>query len=624
MADRAELKAADRLELTAKLRPLLLLAGFLLVIATLFWGRALLIPFALAVLLAFVLSPIVIALQHRGLRRSSAVFVVVVLAFSLLGGAGWAITGQLTRLGTELPAYQDTLTRKITALREAGRRTGLNGLRRAYTEVLGEIQKDDGPPPADGKPVPVVVRGELPILQQVVALLQPLARVGLVSVLVVFILIERQELRNRLIRLAGYRRLAVTTKALDEAGSRISRYLLTQSLINVGFGLVLAVGLLLIGVPYALLWGLVVATMRFIPFVGVWVAALFPVVLSLAVFDSWVRAALVIALFAAVEILVNAVAEPVLYSQRAGMSKVALLVAVAFWTWLWGPVGVILATPLTVCLAVAAKYVPVLDVVAMLLSDEPALETSVGYYQRLLAMDPAEATEIVEEHLKTHPRDEVYDRVLVPALNRARHDLARGRVSETEARAIFTGTQEILADFESELIEVTATGITGAQTRDPAPLLSIVGCAALDEGDEAGLIMLRQVLPRGRLALEIISPSLLSSEVLREIERQRPALVCIAAVPPGGLPQARHLSKRLRARLPGLRIVIGRWGLRDGFDEESGSLRAAGADDVGRSLIETRDQLMALIPTLAAAAPVILTEPISPDPILTASTQQPV
>ena len=275
-------------------------------------------------------------------------------------------------------------------------------------------------------------------------LVDALATTGLVVVLAVFMLLERQELRNRVIRLAGFRRIGRTTKALDEAASRISHYLLMQSLVNGIYGLGVGVGLYLLEVPHALLWGFLGAMLRFVPYVGPWIAALGPIALSLAVFSGWTRPGLVAVLFVALELFTNLVLETLLYAGAAGVSAVGLLVAIAFWTWMWGPAGLLMATPLTVCLVVLSRHVPGMQFLATLLGDEPALSADAAYYQRLLAGDRDEATEIVEAHLATSDPETVYDTLMLPALAYARRDASE--LSSQQEQDVLRGTAAILDD----------------------------------------------------------------------------------------------------------------------------------------------------------------------------------
>lgn len=308
--------------------------------AALALARPLLIPIALATLLAFLLSPVVTGLRRWGVARGPAVLLVMLLVFALVGAGGWALSTQVTALGHELPRYTTAIKAKIVEFRRAGQGGVLDRARGAVDEVVGELEKPAPGARTQSPPVPVVVHEEpRSVLAQILAVTESLTTAGLTLLLVVFMLIEQQELRDRVIRLAGYGRITLTTRALDEAGERISRYLLSLSVVNAGMGLVFGLGLLAIGVPFALLWGVVLALARYVPYVGVWPAVALPTALALAVFDGWREPTLVVGIFLALELLANSVIEPVLYSQRAGVSKVALLVAIAFWTWLWGPSG---------------------------------------------------------------------------------------------------------------------------------------------------------------------------------------------------------------------------------------------------------------------------------------------
>jgi hypothetical protein len=435
-----------------------------------------------------------------------------------------------------------------------------------------------------------------PIPLAVGPMVERFAGAGLVIVLVIFMLIQREDLRNRLIRFVGYGRLTFTTRALEEAGQRISRYLLMQTIINSSFGLAVGLALYLIGVPYAVLWGFFAAVLRFIPYVGPFAAAIMPSALSLAVFEGWPWPILVVGIFVALELICNMVLEPLLYSESAGVSGVGLLVAVAFWTWLWGPVGLVLATPLTVCVVVLGKYVPGMDFIGVLISDQPAMESNISYYQRLLAMDQAEAAEIVEDHLKTHPQEQLFDGVLIPALNYARRDRELGRLTEDGEQFVFRATREILEDLNSlkpqsssELSDSSKTTTTDGNSPVILPKVRILGCPAQDEADELALLMFRQLLDCTKYEVEIMSDTMLTAEVVARIGEKSPAMICIAAVPPGGLAQTRYLCKRLRARFPNLKIAVGRWGT---GSEDSNSILLSGADKVGTTMIETCEQMI--------------------------------
>ncbi len=590
------------------------LASFVLVIACLYWGRVVLIPVALAILLTFLLNPIVSMLQRLGLGRTPPVILIVVLAFVLLGGIGWAVTGQLATLANELPQYTSNLKHKIADLRGAGQGGIVEKLQRTVEEILDELHKTDSrrqdSPLAPDSEEPVLVTVQAPsVLWQLPTLLEPLATTGLVLVLVIFMLLKHADLRNRLIALAGYGQMTLATKALDEAGQRISRYLLMQSLINGSFGVAVGLGLFLIGVPYAVLWGFLAAALRFIPYVGPAVSALLPSALSLAVFPGWVQPLMVVGLIVLLELSSNMVMEPLLYGQSAGVSAVALLVAIAFWTWLWGPVGLLLATPLTVCLGVLGKYVPQLKFVGILMGDESPLETHTSYYQRLIAKDDDEAAELVDEYLQTHTLDEVYDDLLLPALTSAKRDRGQDALTDEDVQFVVQATRAIVEDLgvrqsQAATLPADAPELLRGEVRvAPLPPVRIFGCPAHDAVDELALQMFRQLLDPTRSALEIVSPEVLTAEVLSLVEQQRVGLVCIAALPPGALAPTRYLCKRLRVRFPELKIVVGRWGFTGNIQEDRTRMLSAGADEVAMTLRETRSHVMELIPLLSTLEP---------------------
>jgi len=581
-----------------------LLPTVVLIIASLYWAQAVLIPVAISILLTFLLSPVADSLERLGLRRVFSVILIVILAFSFLAAVGWVVTLQLTSVADEIPIYRKNIQQKIADIRGAGKGGALEKVQKTAEEVKKELEKKDEPAKVQPKPREVVVQGQQsstfwPVPLDIAPMFERLASGGLAIVLVIFMLIQREDLRNRVIRLVGYGRLTTTTRALEEASQRISRYLLMQSIINVFFGVTVAIALGLIGLPYALLWGFLAAMLRFIPYVGPWAAAIMPSALSMIVFEGWLWTALVAAVFLVLELINNMILEPLLYGESAGVSEVGLLVAIAFWTWLWGPVGLILATPLTVCVVVLSKYVPQLDFISVLMSDEPVMKSDISFYQRLLAGDQDEAAGIVEEHLKTHPVEKIYDEVLVPALNYVKRDRSLGRLAENDQQLIFQATREIIEDLDESKPESSSSRTTFSEATmidqnspSTAPKVLIVGCPVRDEANELALLMFWQLLDPARYELALLAHQTLTSEVIEQIAEKNPALVCIASLPPGGLAQTRYLCKRLRKRFPNLKIIVGRWGSRN--ENNGNSLLAAGADKVGTTMIETRDQVIQL------------------------------
>jgi predicted PurR-regulated permease PerM len=506
------------------------------VVACLYWAQLILIPVALAVFLTFLLSPLVSFLQARGFGRLPAVLLVVLLAALLVGGFGWVVTHEIMGLVDELPEYTDNIKGKIRNLREMTQSPAADRLERMVQEITGEWTRkpttgvagelsDNKKSPvtksADQRSTAVVVQPEnTPWLSRLPFFLghtaETLGGVGLTVVLVIFMLLKREDLRNRVIRLVGHGRLTVTTKAVDDAGQRVSRFLVMQVVVNGAFGLALAIGLFLIGVKYALLWGVLVGVLRYIPYLGTWAGALLPITLSLAMFEGWLQPLLVIGLFIGLDLVTYNVVEPRLFGQSIGVSEVALLVVAAFWAFLWGPIGLVLSNPLTVCLVVLGKYVPQLRFLDVLLGDEPPLPANVAYYQRLLARDQDEATELIVAQAKTTPPEQLYDELLVPALNYLRHDREHDDLTERDEQFILRATQEILEDLGERRIATTP-----AEPGEPskngvdapaAPKVRILACPARDEADRLALEMLRQLLDPGKWEVELLSEEMLTAE----------------------------------------------------------------------------------------------------------------
>ncbi len=567
-----------------------------LVVAGLYWMQAVLIPLAITLLLTFLLSPVVGTLERRGLRHVPAVLVTVVLTFSLLGVIGWTFTRQLVTLADELPRYRTNIQAKIADLRGASKGGSVEKMQKTVEDVVDEIQKTDEPGPPRDKPIAVIVEAPS-LLAHLPNLVQAVASAGVVTLLVIFMLLERRELRDRVILLIGYRRMTATTRALDEAGERITRYLLMQSIIHGSFGVAVGLGLFLIGVPYAIIWGFLAAALRFIPYVGSVIAALLPLVLSLAVFPGWLQPALVIALFIMLELVTGTLIQPWLYGQSAGVSQVALLVAVTFWTWLWGPAGLLLATPLTVCLIVLGKHLPALGFLVVLMGDRPVIEAKARYYQRLLARDQDEATDIVEAYVEAEGRDSVYDAVLLPALYYAKQDRDRGLLTEADTQFVVQATRDILDVLGQDAAAPAAPDTTVAA-------VTLLGYPTRDEADALALEMVRRLLDPVGYRMEVSAPAMLTAEVVAWVEHHRAGLLCIGTVAPGGLSQARLLCKRLRSKYPALKIVVGRWGLHDEMDADRLHLLAAGADHVETTVRDTQRTLVQLRPPpLGRAAP---------------------
>jgi predicted PurR-regulated permease PerM len=588
------------------LRTFALLASIAIVICALYFARAILIPLALSILLTFLLAPVVAALQRRGLGRVLAVVTVVAAAFVLFAVIGWVVAVQTTSLIDSFPRYERNLTEKIDTLRSMGR----GGIIEKIQAIVGRLERQMETDPETGRvvapaeppPQPVrVVPDDSPfnlteLWSLLGPLLEPLAAAGLVIVLVMFMLIRREDMRDRLISLFGRGQLTLTTKALDDASGRIGRYLLMQFIINASFGVAVAIGLLVIGVEYALLWGFLAGTLRYIPYLGPWLAAALPLALAILTTPGWTTPLLVVGLFLVLELFSNLVMEPLLYGRNVGVSAAAALVSVAFWTWLWGPIGMVLAFPLTVCLAVMGKYVPFLKFFDIMLGDKPPLEPHAGFYQRLLAKDDDEASDLAEDFFKQAALDQTFDALFVPALMMARRDLESELIDEDEHGRMLRSMQEIaeeLATRDRAIRQAEAATIKAEQAPATAvsPSSAVLLCPARDEIDELSLRLLEHLLDTEKFDVKVAPSALLSTEMAALVEEKRIQTVCVGAVPQGGLSHARYLCMRLKSKFPQVKIVVGRFGLKSNVDKNREQLIDAGAVYVALTMAEAAAQL---------------------------------
>jgi predicted PurR-regulated permease PerM len=600
-------------------------------IAVLYFAREILIPFAFALTLTFLLTPVVAFLQRLHIGRVVSVLATVLVSIAVAGGIGWIVASQLVDVANQLPLYRQNIHAKIEAFHIPV--TGQLGHAAASVqEIVGELTSTGAPspaspaqgrdrkqpnkPPAPGSPIPVRMvqpptSGWTEVRDLGMPVLAPLGRAGIVVIFTIFMLLKREDLRNRLLRLAGLGQLNVMTQALDDASNRVSRYLLMQFLVNAGFGTLFGFGLKLIGVPYPALWGMVAGLLRIVPYVGTLVAATLPIALSLAFFDGWHRPLLVFLLVAGIELIVGNFVEPWLYGTRVGISSLALLVSAVFWAVLWGPAGLILSTPLTVCVVVLGRYVPQLSFLHILLGDEPVLAAEAQIYQRLLAMDQLEAHTIVGEVLKGRPLVELYDSVLIPALSMAEQDRHKGAIDAAREEFLFVTINEMIAEFsEYQLAESpSAEGLTGsAPVPDAAEHLSarILCLPAHDRADEITAAMLAQLLEQkgfATLSFPIVGPSL--NEVLALIEAGRSDVVCISALPPYAFAPARSMCKQIRERFPKLKVVVCVWGFSGDTDKAKTRFERTQPDRLSTSLAEALEHVQELVRPKPEAAPLV-------------------
>jgi predicted PurR-regulated permease PerM len=566
-----------------------------LVVAALYFGQRIFVPFALAILLTLVLTPVVSRLERRGLSRLPAVLCVVCLAFSVMGLVAWVVASQAAGLIDDLPRHKANVREKLSQLRGSGK-PGLIG---TLQDFLEEFETAGGPgtsPPHAG-PVVRVEPAKPSLFAQMQGVMgRVLSNVSLfvaVILLVIALLLYREDTRNRLIRLAGRGRLTLTTRALDEAGRRISGYLFGHSAVNAGFGVVIGLGLAAIGIPYPALWGLLAGTFRFIPSVGVWLVAPLPTALAWISSPGFVDPVLVLVLFLVLDQLTANVIEPWVCGRSVGLAPVPLLLAVMFWTVLWGVVGLVLATPVTVCLAVLGRHVRPLRFLAVLLGGEAALRPAARYYQRLLARDRGEVEAVVKEYLADHTTEDLFDHVLVPVLVLVRRGRKAGELRPEDEEFILRTTREIVDGLET----LAAAEVDS----DPSSRVMVLGVPTADGADEAALAMLRHLLRQAGSGV-LLTAGLPASGVRGLVEETAPVAILIAAVGPGGLTEAQYLCRRLRDQSPGVKIVVGRWGRGKDPKKARALLLSAGADRVVGSLLEARTYLARLVYPLLPAA----------------------
>jgi predicted PurR-regulated permease PerM len=612
------------LAITPKIRGDAGAVAVFMTIAALYFAREILIPFAFALTLTFLLTPAVAQLQRLHIGRVMSVLATVLVSIALAGGVGWLIANQLVDVANRLPLYRQNIHAKVEAFHIPV--TGqLGQAAESVQEVVRELssagapsptapprapnQKRSNGPAVPASPVPVRVvqpaENEWTQLRDLgTPVLAPLGRTGMVVIFTIFMLLKREDLRNRLLRLAGIGQLNRMTQAIDDASTRVSRYLMMQFLVNAGFGALFGFGLYLIGVPYAALWGVVAAILRIVPFVGTLVAATLPIALSLAAFDGWHRPLLVFLLVAGLELIVANFVEPWLYGAHVGISSLALLVAAVFWAVLWGPAGLILSTPLTVCVVVLGRYVPHLSFLHILLGDEPVLAAEAQIYQRLLAMDQVEAHTVVDQFLRGRPLVELYDAVLIPALSMAEQDRHKGAIDAVREEFLFLSINEMIAEFSEHQLVDNSSGATDR------PDARIICLPAHDRADEVTASMLSQILAQkgfATLSLPVVGPSL--NEVLASIEAGRGDIVCISALPPYAFAPARAMCKQIRERFPKLKVLVCVWGFGGDVQKAITRFERTQPDRLSTSLAEAVEHVGELVcPTPAAAVSGTLVE----------------
>jgi predicted PurR-regulated permease PerM len=533
-------------------------------VAALYFGRDVLIPVAVAVLLSLLLAPATRRLENLGLGRGIATFLVALFAFSVIGSVGWVVTNQAVSLAAKLPEYRVNITKKIRALKGTA-----HGELGKAAEAVKEIHKQAVP---SAPPLAVTETPATPF-RQLEELVKPFAKpVGASLAVIVFtilLLLNRENMRDRLIALMGARNIHVTTQALGEVSGRVSRYLLMQMLVNSCFGIPFGIALYLIGLPNAALWGLLAIALRFIPYAGAWVAAALPAFVAFAISDDWSMMAWTLGVFLALEVTLVYAVEPWLYGRSTGLSAIAVMAATVFWTWLWGPAGLLLATPLTVCVVVVGRHIPQFGFLNLMLGAEPALNPGARMYQRLLSHEFREAAQLAESHCAEHGEAALYEEMLIPAVWLADRDREEGALTPSAARSVVEGVQRVLDE-------------TGTRRESSASESSICVVPARDGSDHLAAQMLVRLLPE-RDAAAAAQPQA-ANAMLDAIERQRCDVVLISALRPPAATHAESLCRRLRQRFPGLKILVGLWAADGDVAKAAVRLKAAGADGIVTTL----------------------------------------
>jgi len=581
-------------------------------IAALYFAKAVFLPLALAILLTFLLAPAVRLLQSWGLPKLPAVVLVVAFAFTVILGIGALVGQQVTKLAQNLPQYQYNIEEKIRSAREFAGGGTLERISNFLGDINQEVRKKNGtpsqsaaPPPNEEltKPIPVEVHPPDATPMQVVLrvlqpLVDPLTTTGLVVIFVIFFLSQQQTLRDRLIRLAGSHDLQRTTDAINDGAQRLSRYFLAQTALNVLFGVIVGIALTFLGVPNPVLFGILAMVFRFVPYIGAFLAAIFPIALAVAVDPGWSMALMTTALFLVIEPLIGQVIEPLVYGHSTGLTPVAIIISATFWTWLWGPIGLLLSTPLTVCLGVLGRHIPWLRFLDVMIGDEPPLSPAQSFYQRALAGDIDEAVDQAEGFLPRRSLSYVYDNVVLEALNLAQIDFRRGLLDPKHVEQINEAVHELIADtidYEDITPPVVARKDNGSMEEDAEqpslpdlpvlrdlppewggkPVLCVAGRGPFDD---AVAKMLIQLLEKHGLGGCVEANAAVSSSNIVRLKSAGVTVICLSYLDLGSSPaHLRHSIQRIRRQIAGAKVVAGLWGHAD--DENRKQLRTTAAAD---------------------------------------------
>ncbi len=591
-----------------------------MVMSLLYFGKPVLVPVALSVLLAFILTPLVEILERWRMGRTAAVLVATGFAFATIGLAIWALAAQTSSLAAELPNHKHEIKAKIASLQVDEGSTFSR-----LTDMFDELFPSDSavvvtPADADAEPdnagdalrdvdameptfrVPQVVEPQPPppaetsivvaapasntvssTIEILLPVISPLATAALVVVLVMFLLLRREDVRYRMISLMGDAALTGTTRLMRDTAERVSKYLLNLLLVNAAFGLWFGLGLYLLDVPYAALWGFLTLVLRFIPFLGSPASVLFPLLVSIATSSGWSQPIWVVVFFTVSELVTANIIEPVLFGKTTGLTPIALLVAALFWAWIWGPIGLLLSTPLTVCLVVLGQHLPHLRSLKVLLAEQPVLDARLQFFQRLLASDAEEAERVFTQYRDSFGDARAFDEVLVPALSWTRLERDKESITAEEERFVWTSTREVLENLD------TPSSVTDSNSRP-----RIYGYPVHHESEEIGLAMLQHLI-EDRCEVRLCTTKQLPSRALEQIAAWAPDAVVLAVLPPGGLPQVKYMCSEIHAHCPDTHIIVAYLGMVKDYDDLLVDVREVGASYLTTSVTQAVHQIDMLI-----------------------------
>ncbi len=580
------------------------------IIGILYIGQTILVPLALGVLLTFLLSPFVSRIE-RWIGRLPAVLITVIIIFLGISSAGYILTHEFIDLTTKLPNYKNNIETKLRSLRLSyiEESVGLSETIQKFEKNLPDysyITPSPSLPVAEAsRTTPVLPKTPVPVqmiesksyltvaVQSFVGpVISVLLTIGLVMLFVIFMLLYREDLRGRILRIVGQRRIGVSTQAMDDASTRISHYLFRQLIINLVYGVIVTIGLYFIGIPNAPLWGGLAVVLRFIPYIGSWIAAVIPIGLSFVISANWWAPFLTLSLYIMLDLITSNLIEPWFYGSGTGISPLALIVAAIFWTLLWGPIGLLLSTPLTVCLVVIGRYVHMLEFLSILFSDEQPLEIHEECYHRLLTGGESNVMEIIDNYLKDHSLISLYDSVLIPVILNIELDLRWEIIDKEKAKDLYESIRDIIEDLSTlptvPSIDKKSNSETAVITES---VYRVICIPARGERNEIVVNMLAQVLSQKSFIVETISENHNTEEIVDYVEKHHPNVVCISVVAPSTNIYARFLCKKLRMRIPQLNIMVGLWGSLKTASEIDKQIHAIGADEAVISLSEAVEQV---------------------------------